>query len=46
LVERTLAHKLASGAQLSVCATGCRDREDDLIKRIAVDAWGLPRVGE
>src|SRR5262245_50402870 len=46
LVESTLAHKLASGAKLSVCATGCRDREDDLIKRIAVDAWGLPRVGE
>jgi hypothetical protein len=46
LVEKTLAHKLASGAKVSVCSTGCRDREDDLIKRIAVDAWGLPKVGE
>jgi ABC-type Fe3+ transport system substrate-binding protein len=46
LVQKTLAHQLATGANVSVCATGCRNREDDLMKRIAVDAWGLPKVGE
>jgi spermidine/putrescine-binding protein len=46
LVPKTLAHKLATGANVSICAVGCRDREDDLMKRIAVDAWGLPKVGE
>jgi hypothetical protein len=46
VVPKTLAHKLATGANVSICAAGCRDREDDLMKRIAVDAWGLPKVGE
>lgn len=46
LVPKTLANNLTSGANVSVCAKGCRDREDDLIKRIAVDAWGLAKVGE
>ncbi|HWP56846.1 MAG TPA: ABC transporter substrate-binding protein [Candidatus Acidoferrales bacterium] len=43
LVEETLAHHLAQGATLSVCGTGCRDRQDNLMKRIAVDAWALPQ---
>jgi ABC-type Fe3+ transport system substrate-binding protein len=43
LVEKTLTHSLAKGANVSVCGTGCRDREDNLIKRIAADTWGLPQ---
>ena len=46
LVGKTLANSLANGANVSVCAAGCRDREDDLMKRIAMDAWGLAKVGE
>jgi ABC-type Fe3+ transport system substrate-binding protein len=46
LVQKTLAYQLANGANVSVCSTGCRNREDDLMKRIAVDAWGLPKIGE
>jgi len=46
LVQKTLANQLANGANVSVCATGCRNREDDLMKRIAVDIWGLPKVAE
>jgi hypothetical protein len=46
LVQKTLAHQLASRANVSACATGCRNREDDLMKRIAVDTWGLPKVAE
>ena len=46
LSDKTLANILAKGANVSVCAAGCRDREDNLIKRIAVDAWGLPNIGE
>ena len=46
LIPKTLAHKLATGANVAICAVGCRDREDDLMKRIAVAAWGLPKIGE
>lgn len=38
LIPKTLAHKLATGANVAICAVGCRDRQDDLMKRIAVDA--------
>jgi ABC-type Fe3+ transport system substrate-binding protein len=44
-VEGTLAHKLAKGANVSLCAGECRYREEKLIQRIAVEAWGLPKVG-
>lgn len=46
LIEGTLANRLAKGANTSICGTGCRDREDKLEERIAVDTWGLPKVGE
>jgi iron(III) transport system substrate-binding protein len=45
LVEGTLAHKLAKGKNISLCADDCRYREDKLMERIAVEAWGLPKLG-
>lgn len=45
LVEGTLAHKFAKGANVSLCGNDCRYREDKLMERIAVEAWGLPKVG-
>ena len=45
LVEGTLAHKLSKGANVSICADDCRQREDKIMERIAVEAWGLPKVG-
>ena len=44
-VEGTLAHKLAKGSNVSLCSGECRHREEKLIQRIAVEAWGLPKVG-
>ena len=44
-VEGTLAHKLAKGSNVSLCGGECRHREEKLIQRIAVEAWGLPKVG-
>ena len=43
LVKGTLAHSLANRVNLSVCGSGCRDREDNLMKRIVVDTWRLPQ---
>src|SRR5262245_25734664 len=45
LVEGTLAYKLAKGANASICGGQCRHREDAMMERIAVEAWGLPKVG-
>jgi len=45
LVEGTLAHKYSKGSNVSVCADQCREREEKLMQRIAVDAWGVPKVG-
>jgi iron(III) transport system substrate-binding protein len=45
LVEGTLANKLAKGANVSLCAAVCRGREEKLMTLIAVEAWGLPKVG-
>ena len=45
LVEGTLAHKLARGTNISLCVGACRQREDKITERIAVEAWGLPKVG-
>ncbi len=45
LVDGTLAHKLVKGSNVSMCGEHCRYREDDIMTRIAVEAWGLPKVG-
>ena len=45
LVEGTLAHKMAKGADVSLCGADCRDKEDKLMHRIATEAWGFPKVG-
>ena len=45
LVEGTLAYQLAKGASTSICASGCIEREQEIITRIAVEAWKLPKVG-
>ncbi|HWP60715.1 MAG TPA: extracellular solute-binding protein [Candidatus Acidoferrales bacterium] len=45
LVEGTLANKLSKGANVALCADECRHREEKIMQRIAVEAWGLPKVG-
>lgn len=45
LVEGTVAHRLVKGANVSLCSDDCRHREDKIMERIAVEAWGLPKVG-
>ena len=44
LVEGTTANKLAKSVTVSLCGRGCFDRADQLAERIAVEAWGLPKV--
>lgn len=48
LIEGTLAHKLAKGANISLCGFNCLAREDKIVERIAVKIWGLapPRAQE
>ena len=46
LIEGTIAHKLARGANVSLCGPGCFDRADQLMQRIAVEAWGFPKAGK
>jgi ABC-type Fe3+ transport system substrate-binding protein len=48
LIEGTLTHKLAKGANISLCDFACLAREDKTVERIAVKIWGLtpPRVQE
>lgn len=46
LIEGTIAHKLAQGANVSLCGPGCFDRIDQLMRRIAVEAWGFPKAGK
>ncbi|MGH7829739.1 MAG: ABC transporter substrate-binding protein, partial [Candidatus Binatia bacterium] len=41
LIEGTLAHQLAKGANLSLCDLNCLARQDEVIERIAVKIWGL-----
>lgn len=41
LIEGTLAHKLAKGANISLCDFNCLAREDKIVERIAVTIWGL-----
>ncbi|MGH7845840.1 MAG: ABC transporter substrate-binding protein, partial [Candidatus Binatia bacterium] len=45
LVEGTLAHKYAKGSNVSFCGDQCREDEEKLMQRIAVEAWGAPKVG-
>jgi spermidine/putrescine-binding protein len=45
MVEGTLANKLMKGNEVSICTSNCRAREEKLMERIAVEAWGLPKVG-
>jgi ABC-type Fe3+ transport system substrate-binding protein len=46
LVEGTTANKLAKSVTVSLCGRGCFDRADQMAERIAVEAWGLPKVQE
>lgn len=46
LVEGTTAYRLSRGSRISLCGSGCFDRADQLMQRIAVDAWGFPKVGK
>lgn len=46
LIEGTLANRFAKGANVSICAAGCRDRKTNILERIAVGTWGLRKVGE
>ncbi len=46
LIQGTLANKLAKGVNMSICGAGCRGRDDKLAERIAVEAWGLPKMGD
>ena len=46
LIEGTIAHKLAQGANVSLCGPGCFDRIDQLMRRIAVEAWGFPKAAK
>ncbi|MBI2987307.1 MAG: ABC transporter substrate-binding protein [Deltaproteobacteria bacterium] len=45
LVEGTAAYKLARGTNTSLCGPGCFDQTDRLMERIAVEAWGFPKLG-
>ena len=45
LIPGTLAYKLAKGANISLCVDDCRHRQNELTERIAVEAWGFPKVG-
>ena len=46
LVEGTIGQKLLKGKSVSLCGGSCRDRQSEYMERIAVSAWGLPKVGE
>ncbi|MBI2987309.1 MAG: ABC transporter substrate-binding protein [Deltaproteobacteria bacterium] len=46
LVEGTVAYKLSTGTTVSLCGPGCFDRADQLMQRIAVEAWGFPKAGK
>lgn len=46
LVEGTIGQKLLKGKNVSLCGGSCRDRQSEYMERIAVSAWGLPKIGE
>ncbi len=45
LVEGTISGTLMKGRKVSLCGGDCRDQEEKMMQRIAVEAWGLPKVG-
>jgi Bacterial extracellular solute-binding protein len=45
LVEGTVSSKWVQGRNVSLCGSGCRDKEETFMQRIAVEAWELPKVG-
>ena len=45
LVEGTVSSKWVRGRNVSLCGSGCRDKEERFMQRIAVEAWELPKVG-
>jgi hypothetical protein len=45
LVEGTVSSKWVRGRNISLCGSGCRDKEERFMQRIAVEAWELPKVG-
>ena len=44
--EGTLAGKIMQGRKISRCDAVCRNQEDKMMERIAVQGWGLPKVGQ
>jgi iron(III) transport system substrate-binding protein len=46
LLEGTVGQKLLKGKSVSLCGGSCRDRQSEYMERIAVTAWGLPKLGE
>ena len=45
LVEGTVSSKWVRDRNVSLCGSGCRDKEEKFMQRIAVEAWELPKVG-
>ncbi|HWP60570.1 MAG TPA: hypothetical protein VNL14_21930 [Candidatus Acidoferrales bacterium] len=45
MFEGTVANKLMKGNEASICTSRCRAREEKLMEKIAVEAWGFPKVG-
>ena len=43
--EGTLAASVMKDRKVSMCSGTCRSQEDKMMSRIAVEAWGLPKVG-
>ena len=45
IADGTLAGKVMQGRKVSLCNAVCRNHEDKIIERIAVEGWGLPKAG-
>lgn len=45
VADGTLAGKVMQGRKVSRCNAACRNQEDKIIERIAVEGWGLPKAG-
>jgi len=43
--EGTLAASVMHNRKVSMCNAECRNQEDQMMARIAVEGWGLPKVG-
>jgi ABC-type Fe3+ transport system substrate-binding protein len=44
LVEGTLAYEASKGRKVSLCDPSCSSGADTFMQRIAVEAWGFPKV--